>query len=213
VGNKEKILEYLDKQIENIVNFHTQGQEYQWNVEEIAESVKALSGLELHSELVEIAKTGSSEKVGEYLKTQISKLYEAKEKELNAENMCPERSREGTQRASASYGMRQLEKLVLLRTIDELWMDHIDAMEYMRDSVRLRAYGQRDPLVEYKTEGHKMFQQLTGAIEAEVANLIFKVGFFNQPRQVKTEEGRPNIISGEENMIEQESRLNLDQQR
>ena len=194
VGNKEKILEYLDKQIENIVNFHTQGQEYQWNVEEIAESVKALSGLELHSELVEIAKTGSSEKVGEYLKTQISKLYEAKEKELNAENMC------------------QLEKLVLLRTIDELWMDHIDAMEYMRDSVRLRAYGQRDPLVEYKTEGHKMFQQLTGAIEAEVANLIFKVGFFNQPRQVKTEEGRPNIISGEENMIEQESRLNLDQQ-
>jgi len=42
--------------------------------------------------------------------------------------------------------------------------------------------------------------------------LIFKVGFFNKPKQVKTEEGRPNIISGEENMIEQESRLNLDQQ-
>ena len=72
--------------------------------------------------------------------------------------------------------MRQIEKLILLRTIDELWMDHLEEMEYLRDSVGLRAYGQRDPFVEYKTEGHRMFRGFMGAFENQVAGLIFKVG-------------------------------------
>ena len=55
-------------------------------------------------------------------------------------------------------------------------MDHLDEMEHLRYSVNLRAYGQRDPLVEYKTEGHRMFQGLLGAFESQVAGLIFKVG-------------------------------------
>jgi preprotein translocase subunit SecA len=54
-------------------------------------------------------------------------------------------------------------------------MDHLDNMEHLRDSVRLRAYGQRDPLVEYKNEGHKMFQQLLRAIEGQVTAMIYKV--------------------------------------
>ena len=90
--------------------------------------------------------------------------------------------------------MRRLEKLVLLRTIDELWIDHIEAMEYLRDSVRLRAYGQRDPLVEYKIEGQNMYNQLTMSIGAQVANLIFKVSFIQQPKIAKIEEKRPDII-------------------
>ena len=90
--------------------------------------------------------------------------------------------------------MRRLEKLVLLRTIDELWMDHIEAMEYLRDSVRLRAYGQRDPLVEYKIEGQNMYNQLMESIKGQVANLIFKVSFVEQPKAVKLEEKRPDII-------------------
>ncbi|OGN39819.1 MAG: preprotein translocase subunit SecA [Candidatus Yanofskybacteria bacterium RIFOXYD1_FULL_42_10] len=186
-NNKEKIIGYLNGQIDNLVAFHAQGQEYEWNIEEISESIKALSGLELHSELIEISKSKDPFKLVEFIKEKISALYEAKEKELGTESM------------------KQLEKLVLLRTVDELWMGHIDAMEYLRDSVRLRAYGQRDPLVEYKTEGHKMFQQLTGAIEAEVANLIFKVGFVNQPKKIDLKESRPNIVSGEETAIERES--------
>ena len=73
-------------------------------------------------------------------------------------------------------------------------MDHIEAMEYLRDSVRLRAYGQRDPLVEYKIEGQKMFQQLMSSIGSQVANIIFKVSLMRQPQQVKVEERRPDII-------------------
>jgi len=71
--------------------------------------------------------------------------------------------------------MREVEKIVSLRVLDAFWMEHLENMEHLRDSVRLRAYGQRDPLVEYKTEGHKMFQKLLGMIELSTADMIFKV--------------------------------------
>jgi preprotein translocase subunit SecA len=83
-------------------------------------------------------------------------------------------------------GVEQIEKLnkaVLLRTIDQLWMDHLEQMDYLRESVGLRAYGQRDPLAEYKIEGHKMFDQLLGTIEFQVASMIFRVGIVQQPKQ------------------------------
>ena len=89
--------------------------------------------------------------------------------------------------------MRKLEKLVLIRTIDELWMNHIEAMEYLRDSVRLRAYGQRDPLIEYKIEGQKMFHQLMSSIGSQVASVIFKVSLMKPPTQVKAQERRPEV--------------------
>jgi len=66
-------------------------------------------------------------------------------------------------------------KLVALRTLDMLWVEHLENMEYLRDSVRLRAYGQQDPLVEYKNEGHKMFQNLLRMIETSVVQTLLKV--------------------------------------
>jgi len=72
--------------------------------------------------------------------------------------------------------LRDAEKAILLQTLDMLWMDHLESMEHLRDSVRLRAYGQRDPLIEYKNEGHREFQQLLKAYETMVAQTIFRVG-------------------------------------
>ena len=89
--------------------------------------------------------------------------YEKKEKEIGQEKM------------------RQVEKIVSLRVLDAFWMEHLENMEHLRDSVRLRAYGQRDPLVEYKTEGHKMFQKLLGTIEASIAEMILKVSVTEEP--------------------------------
>jgi preprotein translocase subunit SecA len=83
--------------------------------------------------------------------------YEKKEQELGPENM------------------RQAEKFVCLRVIDSLWIEHLENMEQLRDSVRLRAYGQQDPLVEYKNEGHKMFKSLLENIDAAIAQSIFGV--------------------------------------
>jgi preprotein translocase subunit SecA len=101
--------------------------------------------------------------------------YEAREKELGTDVM------------------RQLEKALILRVIDELWVDHLDEMEHLRDSVRLRAYGQRDPLIEYKIEGQRMFLQLQAAIQSQVANLIFKVNMVQNTPVRRAVEGRANI--------------------
>ncbi|MDO8663504.1 MAG: preprotein translocase subunit SecA [Candidatus Wildermuthbacteria bacterium] len=69
----------------------------------------------------------------------------------------------------------QVARVVALRTLDMFWVEHLENMEYLRDSVRLRAYGQQDPLVEYKNEGHKMFQNLLLTIESATAENILKV--------------------------------------
>jgi len=84
------------------------------------------------------------------------KDYRKKEKEIGSENM------------------RQIEKFLCLRILDSFWVEHLENMESLRDSVRLRAYGQKDPLVEYKSEGHKMFRRLLQGIEAVIANSILR---------------------------------------
>ncbi len=179
-NSRDIITEYINGQIDGLVNFHMAESSEAFgeggNTKEMAEAVKSMAGIDIHSNLIELAKENDPEKIKDFIKNRLKELYEAREKELGAE------------------GMRRLEKLVLLRTVDELWMDHIDAMEYLRDSVRLRAYGQRDPLVEYKIEGQKMFEQLTESVKAQVANMIFKVSFIDQPKEVKLEERRPDII-------------------
>jgi preprotein translocase subunit SecA len=89
--------------------------------------------------------------------------YEKKEKEIGPDNM------------------RQLEKIVGLKILDMLWMNHLEEMESLRDSVRLRAYGQQDPLVEYKSEGHKMFRRLLDVLESNIAGAILKANLTKQP--------------------------------
>jgi preprotein translocase subunit SecA len=77
--------------------------------------------------------------------------------------------------------MREIEKIVALRVLDMLWLEHLENMDYLRDEVRLRAYGQRDPLVEYKSEGYKKFQILLNQLESNIANFILKVSLVEKP--------------------------------
>ena len=77
-----------------------------------------------------------------------------------------------------------------------LWMNHLEEMESLRDSVRLRAYGQRDPLVEYKSEGHKMFQKLLSMLESSIANTILKANITREP--AKNPENRSQTIPAKE---------------
>ena len=69
--------------------------------------------------------------------------------------------------------MRELERVILLRVVDEYWMDHIDAMTELRQGIGLRAYGQSDPVVEYKREGFDMFEQMIAAIQEETLRRLF----------------------------------------
>ena len=71
--------------------------------------------------------------------------------------------------------MRELERVILLKAVDEYWMDHIDAMQELRQGISLRAYGNADPVVEYKREGFDMFEQMISAIQEETLRRLFTV--------------------------------------
>ncbi len=89
-----------------------------------------------------------------------------------------EKGREAYAAREAELGqetIRELEKLVMLRVVDTKWMAHLDAMDDLREGIGLRAYGQRDPLTEYKLEAYAMFNQMVSAIQEEIVRLIYKV--------------------------------------
>ena len=92
------------------------------------------------------------------LKEEAVKLYEAKETEFPEAEM-----------------MRELERVILLKVIDRKWMDHIDDMEQLRQGIGLQAYGQRDPLVEYKLSGYEMFDEMTENIKEDTVRLLLRV--------------------------------------
>ena len=91
-------------------------------------------------------------------------------------NLLKDRAHEVYARKEAALGapiMRELERVVLLRNVDEKWMDHIDAMQELRNGIGLRAYGQHDPVVEYKREGFDMFDEMINAIREDTVRMIY----------------------------------------
>ena len=92
------------------------------------------------------------------LKEEAIKLYEQKESDF----ANPEQ-------------MREIERVILLRVIDQKWMNHIDDMDLMRDGIGLQAYGQKDPLVEYKIQGFSMFEEMTTAIKEDTVRILYHI--------------------------------------
>ena len=93
------------------------------------------------------------------------------------------------EKKEAAYGapiMRELERVVMLRVVDEYWMDNIDAMEDLKQGIGLRAYGQHDPVIAYKEEGYEMFQAMITAIREETVRRMFLVRL-NPSNEVKRE--------------------------
>lgn len=103
----------------------------------------------------------------EFLGEKTHTLYEARETEMGSETM------------------RELEKAIMLRIIDSKWMDHIDAMDQLRNGISLRAYAQRDPLVEYKFEAYQAFQEMVYSIKEDVVRYILRVRVVEKPEERK----------------------------
>ncbi|TES96441.1 preprotein translocase subunit SecA [Patescibacteria group bacterium] len=155
----KKILDLIREYIKNLIETHTQKE---WDRKEIKESLNAIFPLDERVEKF-IDEVKNKNELEEKTIKIAETLYETKAKNLGAE------------------AMRELEKLVYLRTIDTLWIEHLSAMEMLREGIGLRGYGQRDPLVEYKREGFNMFQRLLGMIENNLVTTIYKVEILKQP--------------------------------
>ncbi len=116
---------------------------------------------------------------GDGLRNLINKLcgdfYAAKEKQLTEDTM------------------RQLEKMILLTTIDQLWKDHLLAMDHLREGIGLQGYGQKDPLIEYKKQGYKYFEMMMNQITGDVARKLFAVQL--APADVYDEEAYEGLPS------------------
>ncbi|MBQ3442443.1 MAG: preprotein translocase subunit SecA [Selenomonadaceae bacterium] len=87
--------------------------------------------------------------------------------------------------------MRELEKVVMLRIVDNKWMEHLDHMDMLREGINLRAYGQRAPLVEYKIEALAMFEEMEGAIQDQIATTMYHVAIVQQAPPPDEEEETP----------------------
>ena len=103
------------------------------------------------------------DEIGEYLHKLAEDIYASREEEISPEIM------------------RELENLVMLKVVDNHWMEHLDAMDLLREGVGLRAYGQKDPLVEYKFEAFDMFEAMIEAIEDDVVKYMYRVNVVSQP--------------------------------
>ena len=184
-SSKPLIEGYITDVVDRMIQFHTAGHE--WDAKELITGFEAIvgAGSDIGQKITEIAENRDVESLRTLLHEYIAKRYVLREEELGVDQM------------------RMLEKLVMLRTIDDIWVEHISDMEYLRGSVRLRAYGQRDPLAEYKVEGQRMFAQLLETIKAQVVDAIFKVSMMRQPERPKAIEGRANIEG--ETIVEKES--------
>lgn len=109
----------------------------------------------------------SREEINSFLLEKSLEAYDAREAELGIEVM------------------RDIERMVTLKIVDEKWMDHLDAMDQLREGIGLRAYGQKDPLVEYRFEGYEMFQNMISSIQEDVVKYIFRVNLVSQDSQPK----------------------------
>ncbi|MCG0275307.1 MAG: preprotein translocase subunit SecA [Thermosediminibacteraceae bacterium] len=101
-------------------------------------------------------------------------------------NILVKRALEAYDHKEAEIGeetMRELERVIMLRVVDQKWMDHIDAMDQLREGIGLRAYGQRDPLVEYKIEGYEMFQEMIRNIQEDTLRYLFRVQLKTAPQR------------------------------
>lgn len=105
------------------------------------------------------------QEIKEVLIEEAKKAYEAKEQEVGSEVM------------------RDLEKYIMLKVVDQKWMDHIDAMDQLRDGIGLRAYGQRDPVIEYKMEGFEMFQEMVRGIQEDTLRYLFRIQIKSTPQR------------------------------
>ncbi|MBP1969382.1 preprotein translocase subunit SecA [Virgibacillus natechei] len=153
---REIVENMIQSTLNRVVATHTQDDdEDNWDLQSIIEYAHG-NLLEPEDISVDDITGKEPEEINAFIMEKVRTSYDAKEEELSEDQM------------------REFEKVILLRTVDTKWMDHIDQMEQLRQGIHLRAYGQNDPLREYQFEGFSMFEVMIENIEEEVAKYVMK---------------------------------------
>ncbi len=153
----QTLMNMVKRTISRVVDAHTQIEDKsQWNLDGI---VDFAGNAIVHEDSISVAdlENKTPEEMKTFLMDKAQVIFDQKKEQLNSQEQ-----------------LLEFEKVVILRVVDSKWTDHIDAMDQLRQSIGLRAYGQNNPLVEYQTEGYTMFEDMVGAIEYEVTRLFMK---------------------------------------
>ena len=168
---RDLIFEMIDLEIEQLVSFHTNSESHHdWNLKEIQETVATIYPLndEEKANLLNLPNGGESKLDAISARTKIIEFLSALAREKYQALLVLQ--------APDEKMMIEVEKYILLHSFDEMWVDHLVAVEYLRTGIGLRGYAQHDPLVEYKKETYRMFNELLSLIQKEVVYSIYKVG-------------------------------------
>jgi preprotein translocase subunit SecA len=167
---REQVLQYAEKTMDEIVDYYVDPElpSEEWNLEGLIAKSKEFVYLFPDFEPKELEEMTVTE-IKNYLHEEVRKAYEAKEQQV----------------AQVRPGlMRDAERYFILQQIDALWREHLQAMEALRESVGLRSYGQKDPLIEYKQEGYEMFLEMMIDIRRNVVYSLFQMQPQGQPQTV-----------------------------
>jgi preprotein translocase subunit SecA len=173
----EDVRDWIREVVEaNVANATESEFPEEWDLDALVQQVQALYGTDITvEELREEVELERGALIEEFVDDALE-TYEEKEQQYGAELM------------------REIERYVILQVVDSRWRSHLDSMDYLRDGIHLRAMAQKDPLVEYRAEGHAMFEELGGTIREEVVLTLFHAQIeVNQPQQLEPERGDGNL--------------------
>jgi preprotein translocase subunit SecA len=166
---KANIQDMIKDALRDVVHNHLGDERSdEWDLDGLVAGANAILPLPPHLSKDAICKM-SRKDVEQKLEEYAESLYEEREKELGPQNM------------------RVVERLVMLRAFDSRWVEHLTAMENMRQSIGLQSLAQRDPLVAYKTQGHEAFQELMAGVQHDIVHMIYHVGIVKQEKPKERE--------------------------
>ena len=151
----DNIISMIEYVADNIVNVYVEGESQELNAESLSTEITNIFGFDF-TEF--ISKNSSNPQlISEELKKKALEIYTNKETEIGSEEL------------------RELERIVMLKVVDEKWMNHIDSMDELKNGIGLRAYGQKDPVVQYRLEGFDMFDEMISDIKVDVTKILMHI--------------------------------------
>lgn len=161
----DSIINMIGFVADNIPTMFVEGQTGELNIESLNTEIINVFGIDMLDYIKQ--NKNDAEKIAEQLKKLALEIYSKKEEEITSEQM------------------RELERVVMLKVVDEKWMNHIDSMDELKNGIGLRAYGQKDPVVQYRLEGFDMFDEMINDIKFDVTKILMHI---RQQGEVKRQE-------------------------